>query len=455
MKRKAALFLSMILVLSTIFTGCGGKGDPDSEVKENMSDVEQSTETRQEAGTEESVQSSDTTLQEPVTIRFAWWGSQARNDQTQAVVEAFEATYPWITVECEFVGWADYWDNLSTQIAGGDMPDILQHDYRYLETYVNKGLLEPLDSYVGKQINLDDVDESSLSGGKVNGQLYGIPLGMNTFAVEYDQTTFEKYGVQIPDNSWTYDDFVDICRQFKEQGIYGCDLTNFEDWVLYYIRTKGASLYSQDGEGLGYEDDSIMEELFQMRLDLVKEGLLPTPDVANQASGTEDSLIVRKEAAMVTYWSNATAAVANATDNVIKCLPMFGPNADKGTYIKPSMFAAISATTKHKEECAMLIDFMTNNLDANEIMMGERGVPISSAIREALKPKLSETEQAIFDLLDYSQTHSSPIDKPDPEGAGEVVTLLQELEEQVLYDQITPAQAAASFRSEATDILTN
>lgn len=50
MKRKAALFLSMILVLSTIFTGCGGKGDPDSEVKENMSDVEQSTETRQEAG---------------------------------------------------------------------------------------------------------------------------------------------------------------------------------------------------------------------------------------------------------------------------------------------------------------------------------------------------------------------------------------------------------------------
>ena len=92
MKRKAALFLSMILVLSTIFTGCGGKGDPDSEVKENMSDVEQSTETRQEAGTEESVQSSDTTLQEPVTIRFAWWGSQARNDQTQAVVEAFEAT---------------------------------------------------------------------------------------------------------------------------------------------------------------------------------------------------------------------------------------------------------------------------------------------------------------------------------------------------------------------------
>ena len=82
--------------------------------------------------------------------------------------------------------------------------------------------------------------------------------------------------------------------------------------------------------------------------------------------------------------------------------------------------------------------------------MGERGVPISSTIREALKPDLDLTSQAIFDLLDYSKEHSSPIDNPDPEGAGEVVTLLQELEEQVLYEEITPAEAAKQFRTEAT-----
>jgi multiple sugar transport system substrate-binding protein len=398
--------------------------------------------------------SSSTGEQKPVTMRFAWWGSQARNDQTQAVVELFEKTYPWITVECEFVGWADYWNNLSTQIAAGDMPDMLQHDYRYLETYVNKGLLEPLDSYVGVQLNLDNVDKSSLSGGIVNGKLYGLSLGMNTFAVEYDETTFKKHGVAVPPNSWNYDDFISICRQFKAKGIYGCDLANFEDWVLYYLRTKGVTLYSQTGKGLGYTDDNVLRELFQMRLDLVKEGLLPTPDVTRQGTGYEDNLVTRGQAAMTTYWSNACVALANATDDIIKCLPMFGPNADKGVYIKPSMFASISASTGYKKESAVLIDFMTNNIDANRIMMGERGVPISSVIREALKPALNETEKAIFDLLDYSQNHSSPISKPDPEGAGEVVTLLQELEEQVLYGRITPAAAAAQFRKDATDILT-
>jgi multiple sugar transport system substrate-binding protein len=391
----------------------------------------------------------------PVAMRFAWWGSQARNDQTQAVVDLFEKTYSWITVECEFLGWGDYWNNLSTQIASGDMPDMLQHDYRYLETYVNRKLLEPLDSYMGVQLKLDNVDKSSLSGGMVNGKLYGLSLGMNTFAVEYDENTFKKYGIAVPSNSWNYDDFVNIGRQFKAKGIYGCDLANFEDWVLYYLRTRGVTLYSQTGNGLGYTDDRILQDLFQMRLDLVKEGLLPTPDVTRQGTGYEDNLVTRGQAAMTTYWSNACIALANATSDIIKCLPMFGPNADKGVYIKPSMFASISASTQYKEESALLIDFMTNNIDANKIMMGERGVPISSVIRDALKPNLNATEQAIFDLLDYSQTHSSPINKPDPNGAGEVVTLLQELEEQVLYGRITPAAAAAQFRKDATAILTN
>lgn len=433
MKKAVAILLTGILLTGVCMTGCSGSGETEPE----------NTEQTDQSGGEN----------EPVTIRFSWWGSQARNDQTQEVVDLFEEEYPWITVECEFVDWDQYFNNLSTQIAAGDMPDILQHDYRYLETYVNNDLLMPLDQFVGNEIDLSDVDDSYLSGGIVNDEMYGISLGMNTFAVEYDETTFEKYGIEVPDRDWTYDDFVDVCRQFKENGIYGCDLTNFEDWALYWIRTKGATLYSQEGKGLGYEDDSIMEELFQMRLDLVKEGLLPTPDVANQASGTEDSLIVRGDAAMVTYWSNATAAVANATDDTIKVLPMFGPDADKGSYIKPSMFLSISAQTEHPEECALLIDFFTNNVEANQVMMGERGVPISSAIREALKPDLDTTSQAIFDLLDYSKEHSSPIDNPDPEGAGEVVTLLQELEEKVLYEEITPAEAAAQFRTEATAIL--
>lgn len=391
---------------------------------------------------------------EPVTLRFAWWGSQTRNDQTLKVVEMFMEQYPWITVECEYVGWDDYWDNLSVQVASNEMPDVIQHDYRYLETYVNKGLLLPLDDYVGSVIDLSAVSDGVLTGGRVNDSLYGIPMGMNCFCTIYDETIFNEKGIEIPSYDWSYEDYLNVCSQFVEAGMYGCDLTNFEDIVLYQVRENDATLYAQEGTGLGYEDDAIMEAIFQRRLDQVTNGQLPTPDVANQASGTEDSLIVRGEAAMVNYWSNAAASVANATDHVIKVTSYPGDVA-KGSYIKPSMFISAAADTEHPDEAALLIEFFTNDLEANEIMMGERGVPISATIREHITPMLDATTQSVFDLVDYISGVAAPIDRPDPEGAGDVVSLLQELEEELLYNQITPAEAAARFRVEATDILEN
>ena len=177
-------------------------------------------------------------------------GLRQETIRREEVVELFEKEYPWITVECEFVGWDQYFDNLSTQIAAGDMPDILQHDYRYLETYVNKDLLLPLDEFVGEEIDLSDVDESYLSGGMVNDKMYGLSMGMNTFAVEYDETTFEKYGVEVPAQDWTYEDFVDVCRQFKENGIYGCDLTNLRTGHYIGLEQKGQLFIRRKEKGL-------------------------------------------------------------------------------------------------------------------------------------------------------------------------------------------------------------
>ena len=143
-RRVIASILTGAILGSLVLSGCSGGQEEPKE-------------------TGNAAESQEDTDKKPVTLRFAWWGSQARNDQTQEVVELFEKEYPWITVECEFVGWDQYFDNLSTQIAAGDMPDILQHDYRYLETYVNKNLLLPLDEHIGKEIDLSNVDENYLT----------------------------------------------------------------------------------------------------------------------------------------------------------------------------------------------------------------------------------------------------------------------------------------------------
>src|SRR5689334_6518698 len=62
----------------------------------------------------------------PVTIRFVWWGNDDRAKATNSAVQLFEQRNPTIKVQTEYSAYDAYYQKLSTQIAGGAAPDLLQ-----------------------------------------------------------------------------------------------------------------------------------------------------------------------------------------------------------------------------------------------------------------------------------------------------------------------------------------
>ena len=84
--------------------------------------------------------------------------------------------------------WNDYWPKLATQAAGGNLPDVIQMDYRYIFEYARRGQLADLTPFVGSQIDLADFDPNQLESGKVDGKLYGISMGANSFTHVYHKT---------------------------------------------------------------------------------------------------------------------------------------------------------------------------------------------------------------------------------------------------------------------------
>ena len=46
-----------------------------------------------------------------------------------------------IYVGTEPANWQDYWDAMTTQLAGNNPPDLMQQDYQYLKEYVDNGAL--------------------------------------------------------------------------------------------------------------------------------------------------------------------------------------------------------------------------------------------------------------------------------------------------------------------------
>ena len=408
--------------------------------------------------------SSFTLAQEKVSLRVAWWGSQDRHNRTLKVIEMFEKKYPNIKIYPEYTAWNDYWTKLNTQAAGKNLPDVVQHDYAYLSEWATRGLLLPLDDFIAKGIiNLSNVAENQISPGRVAGKVYAINLGTNSQAILYDPEIFKKTGVPFPKVGWTWNDFKEAAVKIKTKlGIYGAEGITYADAQVFkvWLMSHGTWLYADDGKSVGYKDDKLFSDWFNILLDLQAKGSIPhiEVEVARGTLGVEDMFIVTQKSAMGHLWSNQIVAVSRAAkDRTLRMalVPRASiPNAKPANYLKASQFFSITSQSKYPKEAAMFIDFFTNSIDANKILFAERGVPISSKVQKALLPLLGSSQREMFNFISLVEKNSLPIPPPDPPGASDVIkNVWNPMVEQIMYGKITLDKAAVEFRDKVNKIL--
>ncbi|MEF2966043.1 sugar ABC transporter substrate-binding protein [Paenibacillus sp. M1] len=435
MKKKPAL-LAAALLLVTVLSGCGGKSE----------NTGASTAPANTGGSGNS--------NKEVTLRIAWWGSDNRHTYTQQIIDMYEEQNPNVKIEAEYASFDDYWKKLAPQAAANRLPDIIQMDISYINQYGSNGQLEDLAPYLNNQIQVGDVNENVLSTGNIEGKQYGIPMGVNVLGLNYDPALLKKAGVDsIPEN-WTWDQYKEIALKARDAGLFMDGSMTADVFFNYYLRSNGFSLYNNDGSALGYEDDNLFVEFFGMLSGLIEEGAVPTQDKLSQNKGViEESDIVKGTGIGVWQWSNQYVSLQKAVNRPMALAPMPGPGMEKGLYMQPSMYWSITSNSAAKEEAAKFIDFWTNSEEANLIIKGERGVPISNKIKEALGGSLSEAEKQVFEFVAEMEPKTSPMSPPV--GSPEVVALLTDLAEQLNFGKIEPDAAAAQFRTEANAILAN
>lgn len=398
-----------------------------------------------------------------IELRFIWWGSQDRHDRTLKVVRLFEEKHPNVKISTEFTGGDQIFQRLATQAAGNDLPDIVQMDLPILAEYAQKNLIRPLDEYVGSgTINLQDVDANYVDGGKINGKLYALSIGTTAIAMVVDPEMYKRAGVPIPEPGYTWDDFIGQARQLKEKlgkDVYVRAMSGPAEFRQIYLNQLGQSFYNEGFTGLGY-DDKYLADFFTMWKQLIDKGITPGPAVTAAIQGLEDEMIVHGKSPnhaaqqpRVAFNSNQFVALSKAANRSLDMViyPNF-PNGQKGQYLKPSQFLSIATGSKHPDMAARFIDFFTNSLEANEILGAERGVPISSKVREHLYSTMNEAGKKTFDYVENVSRYSAgqPVSPP---GDAAVLSIFDKTYEAMAFGKLTPAQAAAQFRQEAEAVL--
>lgn len=391
-------------------------------------------------------------------LKIAWWGTPYRTEQTQQIIRIFEQQNSGVKVEMQFSTWEEYWHELATQAASNSLPDIIQQDYKYITQYVEKGLLEPLDEYIQNgKIDLSQVSDSIKNLGKINEKIYGVCLGINTQAMLYNKEIIEELGIEL-DKPMTWSEYEKLCYKIYKEVNIKSSLIYKEDVLKgleLNIRNEGKSFYTEDGEHLGFEQVHLIEEYFETVERLMKKKIISTPDMYTGIKTIEESLILKTRVWNEWMWSNEAIAFINASPNNIGVtfMPQAEVKKQYNQYFKPSMFFSISDRAEDKELAAKFINFYTNSVEVQEIVGGDRGVPISDEVRQKLLPKIDETNQMIYKYMEEVKKYSSPIGPPESAKTGKITELAYILLEEVMYNLIQPSQAAEKFMKEANRIL--
>ena len=193
---------------------------------------------------------------EKITIRIAWWGDSRRQELTQQVLDAYEREHEDISFEPVVSDWDGYFDKLAIQAASGEMPDIVQMDYMYINTYTRNRSLADLSPYIEDgTIDISAIDSVLMDTGKVDGKMTGIPFSTNIMAVGANPSLFEEAGVPMPENGWTWEEFRQAVETIHEKtGKLGVAVSPVEDVnILHRAAAERGGAFPRRLSGAGLQ----------------------------------------------------------------------------------------------------------------------------------------------------------------------------------------------------------
>jgi multiple sugar transport system substrate-binding protein len=171
----------------------------------------------------------------------------------------------------------------------------------------------------------------------------------------------------------------------------------------------------------------------------------------------EETPLAKGRSLAMALWNTQVSPMSSASGRPLELL--FMPRIDgykrPGGFLKPSMFFSITAKAENPDLAAKFLNFFLNDAEANDIIRGERGVPVVAPVRDSLIGKIDPTMQTAFAILSEAAAkgYVGPVDPPYPAKSGEVNALLRDITVQVLNKSVSSAEGASRFITRDNQIL--
>ena len=472
-KQVIGLMLSSALLASSII-GCAAaapaaqgapEAQPAAEEKAEEAAEEAAEPAAEEPAAEETAEPAAEAAEE-ITLRMAWWGSQNRHDRTIAAIELYESLNPRVKIEYEYYSFDDYFTKLKTLVASDEVWDIFQLGGNF-PMYLDK--IYPLDEFIESGVvDVADISEANLKTTReTDGTQLGLTNGINTYGIAYDPAMFEEAGAELPSDDWTWEDYQTAADLITEKlGIFGSSTFLSSDFIAgcsTYIGQQGSlgeySFFNIDLTGMGFDDPQMLAPFIQMRADMIKNGSYPDAGASAEVTNIENDFLVTGEAAMTWVAVNQFPTIYDVCaeqgrELALAPLPKVEKGGNSGTVIQSSQMLCVSQDSEHKEAAAAFISWFENDIDCNNILQAERGIPANEKVRAELSGAATPGQQIMYNYVDKVSQMPTPAEYNvlSPDGQDQVQDNYLNYIQQVVSGEITAEEAAEKTYADAQAI---
>ncbi len=427
MSKVKYLVVALLLLLGLMLVACGGDTEKAADpVVEEAAVEEAAEEAVEEPAEEEAVEEpaaveaaeepvADEAMGDKVQVRwFVGLGTGAdpeQVEQEQALVDEFNATHDDIELVVEFVDNAQAPDQLKTQVAAGDPPDIVGP---VGQSGVNdfSGLFLDLEPYLS-DYDWSDFDSDSIDAYRMDGQgLLGIPFAVYPSMIFVNRDLFDEAGLDYPPqvygepyadgDAWTIEKYEELAMLLTVDA-NGNDATSpdfdAENIVQFGAHTQWtdprgqlAALFGADNF-IDADGNAVISDRWRDGLNWYYEGMHKKHFMPNSTYQGSDLLAAGNPfdsgnvaMAHVHLWYKCCLGSVPNWDMAV--VPSYNDAGDVTVKLHADTFRVFEAT-EHPEAAVEVLDWLTGEA-AGDFLQIYGGFPARNSLQEDFIASLDE-----------------------------------------------------------------
>ncbi|MBV9391260.1 MAG: sugar ABC transporter substrate-binding protein [Verrucomicrobia bacterium] len=357
-----------------------------------------------------------------------------------------------LKVEFQQFPFAQYYDQLTTSLATGEMPDVFLMSPSDWRRYAEGGLALPLEQYVPDYLK-QDLLPASVQAVTYQGHILSLPFEMEPVVLWYNKTLLQENNLAVP-TSWP--ELVEVAKKLTSKNRFGILLPTvpggYQNFIFYPF------LWMAGGDVMNAEQTKSVintpeaARAFDLWGTLIRSGYAPA--TSSGGDPVDDRFPNRRGAMFVSgywVWGNLKSNYPNFLKD-LGVAPIPAPEKGGKLFtVYGGWTVMVYNRTRHPKEAA---DFAVNLFGAKDIT---RNLLWSTKYATKLSPRRSVLAESADFYKEFPHdvfaTAIFPTARAELALPPEVAKALQESLQDVMFNNLSGKDAAAECARKIDDYL--